>query len=218
MSKRDALLDWAKSQIGPGDRVAYWLSALGYDPGKKRAWCGAFCLAGLHHVGLALDFKWGIDGSGMVGPLKLKRTVTPSRGDIGYLDQPFQHHFLFDYEYDGWVHSVDGNQPDVREKRRRRDGLVFFSIGRLLDVDDRERDTDPAPPLAHPTIWIGAPHRGATEHLQRLLNEHGSSLIVDGVFGKKTDEAVRRFQLIHGLTTDGIVGPKTWAALEKPHV
>jgi hypothetical protein len=214
MSKRDALLDWAKSQIGPGDRVAYWRSALGYDPGKSKAWCGAFCLAGLHHVGLALDFKWGIDGSGMVGPLKLKRTVTPSRGDIGYLHQPYQHHFLFDYEYDGWVHSVDGNQPDVREKRRRRDGLVFYSISSLLDIDDHGRETDPAPPLRNPIVWQGRCDLETGLHLQSLLTAKGYPLKIDGLFGPKTADAVRKFQADNKLTTDGIVGPRTWAALE----
>jgi N-acetylmuramoyl-L-alanine amidase len=35
----------------------------------------------------------------------------------------------------------------------------------------------------------------------------------DGAFGNETDSAVREFQTISGLTVDGIVGPKTWAAL-----
>src|SRR5215204_2780516 len=113
MSERARLLEWARAEVGPGRRAYYWEQALGYDPGKSKAWCGAFCLAGLKAVGLVPAFKWGIDGSGMVGPLKLRRTNTPSRGDICYLDQPFQHHFLFDYEHDGYVHSIDGNQPDV---------------------------------------------------------------------------------------------------------
>ena len=44
--------------------------------------------------------------------------------------------------------------------------------------------------------------------LQRKLK-----LIADGIFGSITDEAVRDFQKSHALTVDGIVGPKTWAAL-----
>lgn len=49
--------------------------------------------------------------------------------------------------------------------------------------------------------------------LQTLLNKHGYSLEVDGLFGVATDEAVRQFQCEHGLQEDGIVGSDTWAAL-----
>ena len=40
------------------------------------------------------------------------------------------------------------------------------------------------------------------------------ALVVDGMFGAKTEAAVRAFQRDHGLVPDGIVGPKTWAALD----
>ncbi|TPE70686.1 peptidoglycan-binding protein [Halalkalibacterium halodurans] len=35
----------------------------------------------------------------------------------------------------------------------------------------------------------------------------------DGIFGGKTESAVRAFQRAKGLTVDGIVGPQTWGAL-----
>lgn len=41
------------------------------------------------------------------------------------------------------------------------------------------------------------------------------NLVVDGDFGSKTDYAVREYQSANKLKVDGIVGPKTWAALEK---
>ena len=52
--------------------------------------------------------------------------------------------------------------------------------------------------------------------LQRLLNALGYSCgNVDGSFGPKTLEAVKKFQKAKGLDVDGYCGPKTWAALLK---
>jgi len=50
--------------------------------------------------------------------------------------------------------------------------------------------------------------------LQRRLNELGFNCgAVDGSFGSKTLSAVRAFQKSRGLAVDGVVGPKTRAAL-----
>ncbi|PTB21642.1 N-acetylmuramoyl-L-alanine amidase [Trinickia symbiotica] len=38
---------------------------------------------------------------------------------------------------------------------------------------------------------------------------------VDGSFGAETEASVREFQRGHGLTPDGIVGPKTWEAIDR---
>lgn len=204
---RARIIEVASAEIGPGRRADYWREVLGYDPGVTKAWCGAFCLWALHQVGLAREHKWGIDGSGMVGPLKLRPTRTPSRGDIGYLDQPWQHHFLFDYEYDGKVHSVDGNQPDVRQRVRPRQGITFYSISPLLDVT--EQDTNPLIPPTHGTLRQGD-NGGRVRYLQSLL----PGCRVDGAFGPATRATVVAFQTANGLTPDGIVGAKTWAKLE----
>lgn len=56
---------------------------------------------------------------------------------------------------------------------------------------------------------------GALE-IQQALNIIGNySLVEDGNYGRRTRNVIRDFQLKHGLTTDGLVGPKTAAALEK---
>lgn len=46
-----------------------------------------------------------------------------------------------------------------------------------------------------------------------LNNQYGASLTIDGNFGSLTEAAVKQFQKDHKLTADGIVGPKTWEAL-----
>lgn len=64
-----------------------------------------------------------------------------------------------------------------------------------------------------PTLRRGSQGDEVAE-LQALLNaKQGYDLEIDGNFGKATEVAVRDFQAKHGLTADGIVGPKTWAAL-----
>ncbi|HKP76157.1 MAG TPA: N-acetylmuramoyl-L-alanine amidase, partial [Longimicrobiaceae bacterium] len=54
--------------------------------------------------------------------------------------------------------------------------------------------------------------RGMTHDLVKVLQ---ARLGVEqaGVFGPRTEAAVRAFQRDHGMVPDGIVGPKTWAAL-----
>ena len=49
--------------------------------------------------------------------------------------------------------------------------------------------------------------------LQELLNEFNYELIVDGIFDKATDKAVRDFQTQNHLISDGEVYTKTWTKL-----
>ena len=67
--------------------------------------------------------------------------------------------------------------------------------------------------LKHPTLRIGS--TGAeVKAWQEFLNANGYPCgIVDGIFGKNTDRAVKQWQMAHGLKADGIIGPNTWASL-----
>lgn len=56
-------------------------------------------------------------------------------------------------------------------------------------------------------------HGGAVRALQALLRDMGSTIGVDGTFGNQTRVAVRKFQRVHGLSVDGVVGPATWHKL-----
>lgn len=49
--------------------------------------------------------------------------------------------------------------------------------------------------------------------LQQALVRAGYELVSDGLFGRSTQRAVIAFQLANNLKPDGIVGPKTVAAL-----
>ena len=80
-----------------------------------------------------------------------------------------------------------------------------------------EAPADPAPATdARPTIKKGSRGEYVTLLQTMLINRGYScgSAGADGVFGTKTDSAVRTFQKAAGLVVDGIVGPKTWAALD----
>ncbi|MEO0825951.1 MAG: peptidoglycan-binding protein [Cyanobacteria bacterium J06635_15] len=50
--------------------------------------------------------------------------------------------------------------------------------------------------------------------VQQALVKAGVNVIVDGVFGAGTQQAVKQFQLSAGLNVDGVVGPKTLKILQ----
>lgn len=63
------------------------------------------------------------------------------------------------------------------------------------------------------TLRKGSKNPGAVSALQAALTAAGFPCAVDGAFGSKTEQAVRAFQRARDLAVDGVVGPKTWAAL-----
>lgn len=57
--------------------------------------------------------------------------------------------------------------------------------------------------------------RGATGSMVKKLQTKLGGLVVDGIFGAKTETAVKNYQLAHGLKPDGVVGTKTASQLNK---
>ena len=109
----------------------------------------------------------------------------------------------------------------------------YSSKGRLpgynasLDLDLAYMDSDewmewasggmtPAEPIQEqerPVLKRGSKNE-YVRSWQIFLNLHGYDCgIADGIFGPKTEKAVKAWQRNHDLDADGIIGKKTWASL-----
>jgi len=67
--------------------------------------------------------------------------------------------------------------------------------------------------IVQPILRLGSTGEEVRE-MQQILNATGHGyLILDGIFGPLTEEAVKRFQQTYNLTIDGIVGEVTWTIL-----
>ena len=56
--------------------------------------------------------------------------------------------------------------------------------------------------------------RAEVKRMQALLRAQGFPVEADGLFGPGAERMVKEFQRGHELDDDGIVGPRTWGALE----
>lgn len=114
---------------------------------------------------------------------------------------------------------------------RRLIVLLAVSLSLLLAAPAASAATGVAPPAfardvavsavsAVPSVGTWPVLRQGTSNsvvtvrsLQYLLNAHGARLVVDGIFGPRTNSEVRSLQSRYGLAVDGIVGPQTWSSL-----
>jgi peptidoglycan hydrolase-like protein with peptidoglycan-binding domain len=93
-----------------------------------------------------------------------------------------------------------------RRALRGRAGLTLAVAGSALAAAGALAQ-DPAPPSGG-TAPKSATKEGTIAAVQRALG-----LPADGVYGRRTRAAVRRFQRRHDLTVDGVIGPETLAEL-----
>ncbi|MCG7428068.1 peptidoglycan-binding protein [Helcobacillus sp. ACRRO] len=98
-----------------------------------------------------------------------------------------------------------------KSKRLAADGVVGAKTWAALDA----ATTEPAPGGSRPTLRKGS-SGAAVKQLQARLNATtywvGGA---DGKFGGTTLQAVYALQKAAGLKPDGVVGAKTWAALDR---
>ena len=129
-----------------------------------------------------------------------------SRGNFVSLLQFILNGYGYDLDTDGVFGAIteDAVKDFQRKNGLTEDGVVGGNTWKTLLT---------LPPF--PTLKKG--DGGAyVKYLQRKLESYfipvGS---IDGVFGQRTENAVKEFQQRNGLETDGIVGKNTWAALTK---
>ncbi len=137
----------------------------------------------------------------------------------------------------GWSHWRNiAHQDHTRRKIDQR-----FAQGAPYTIREHQTDIrlameEPAPPpppsgdyeMRTIELWAGYQSKGKKDERptvvagQRMLAYDGfadqrtvdGSCASDGWFGSGTDAATKDFQTFHGLTPDGVIGPKTWKKLE----
>lgn len=136
-----------------------------------------------------------------------------------------------------WKQKLDsGYRPDVIIENRPYDFLrdLRETVGHLAQgtippiahtngMPDYLLAYPTTPPAAHAATELREGTRGeGVRELQQVLEKlnirdgEGRTLVLDGVFGPSTREAVENFQLWHGLPTSGVADRGTLAALRDP--
>lgn len=135
------------------------------------------------------------------------------RGDLGHVGV---------YIGDGNVIEAMEHAHGVVETKLHERGWAFWGKPDWLDYSGEKssQGQNNAPSGYTYTVKLPLLKRGAVngyvKTLQRLLIAVGLSVGADGAdgdFGKNTEDAVKKFQQLHGLEDDGEVGGMTWAAL-----
>lgn len=108
--------------------------------------------------------------------------------------------------------KANGKELAGLTRRRKAEKALFDS-----DAMEEKKETPKTKnPYKVPTKNVKRGSVGnSARWLQWELNQNGANLKVDGVFGKKTQEEVKKFQKANNLVVDGIVGKNTKAILTR---
>ena len=128
------------------------------------------------------------------------------------------------YVGNGTVIEAEGTQAGVCTSKLNTAKWTYYGLLKDVDYSASEATEQPSDPVddktpdqTFPTLKRGSKGEYVTL-LQTKLIQKGYDLGkwgADGDFGSQTEKAVKQFQRDHGLTADGIVGVRTWTALDE---
>ena len=147
------------------------------------------------------------------------RPVLCKKGDMGSFVSGIQK-MLYDLKYDVVVDGDFGTKTETAIKKFQKENSLPVT-GYITDNDEGALREALAPKPAKPNkittgVFINKSDSGKSVVLiQEALNKKlkPTKIKVDGVFGDKTEKAVKAFQKKNKLTVDGVVGPETLLAL-----
>lgn len=117
----------------------------------------------------------------------------------------------------GWNNETVECSNGVQHFTTRNTKWTHWAVPACVDSTPVPTPTPtPTPTTDKPTLKRGSRGEYVTLLQTQLINRGYScgSSGADGIFGKDTEAAVKAFQKDNGLTADGIVGAKTWSALD----
>ncbi|QDC11288.1 TIGR02594 family protein [Oceanicola sp. D3] len=202
------LSEWPGTKHNPEVIAFFEASGHGNVRDDETPWCAAFVGAVLAEIGLTGTGKLNARSYLDWGEKVEFSAARPGDVVVLWRGSPdgWQGHVAFLVGFNGdKVILRGGNQGNKVSDQR-------YPVSRILGI--RRADAAQAE-MGRPTLREGA--RGAfvldlQDQLRSLRYFAGQR---DGVFGPRTGAAVRDFQNEAGLSVDGIVGQRTWAALEK---
>ena len=125
------------------------------------------------------------------------------------------------YTGDGLVTEAAGSNSGVIQTKLHGGKWKYWSLGKGIEYDfipGKETEPVASTPTTEkrPTLRKGNKNIYVKQVQEKLLALGYNLGIcgVDGDFGNATEAAVKQFQRDHGLVADGVVGAKTYAALD----
>ena len=152
------------------------------------------------------------------------KELEPGTAVFVYNEETKRYSHIGLYIGDGWVIEAAGTTDGVIKSKVTASKWDRWGKLKYVEYSDKKAEkpedpehTIPEAPETRKTLRKG--DKGdAVKELQEQLIQLGYLLPkygADGDFGKETESAVKAFQMDNGLNADGVVGAKTYAALDK---